>query len=447
MASQAIAVVPSKQKQVLLLDDTGGQRVFSKPQQAIKWLAENLNGAVILGTMGGPGQELFGRMADSGISVFRTPFSRLQEFGFEPKASSEDRAAMLQAAWQAKPEGFYPLREIDQTVMLIRELTRQRLNVQESRKMATLQLHSALRSMEFVLPDEAATAVELLRKGLKKQFSEPETLRQIEAEFQRLAEEVALSSGQQARIFAIRQFFSNPRFILGAKEDEQELEKQISKLLASVGIWQWLRRKGTTLPAIKGLGPAIGGAIVSEIGDIRRFPSSEDLRAYARFHINREGKFPHRKKGELSPFNRYLSRAVWLWTSDQVARYDHVWRELYQWKKAREMKAHPEPVARQAVDKTGRQYTIYDFSLKHLDSRAKRWTGSQLLNYLWSFWQEVAANRDPETWYVGSSWPAYFAQAEAELNDRLMAYLEEQIPLRRRKEPKEEEPDEEEEGI
>jgi len=445
MANQVIAIVPSKERHVYCEEAGGKGREFKTPAQVIPWLDERRNGGTtVLALMGGAGQDLFGRILEMGMSVQRIPMFQIQAItALESKASAEDRAAALHLVWENNSEVFYPLQELDQTVVMIRELTRQRLNVQEFRKTATLQLYGALRSLEYVLSEEATALVKLLQEGLKDLFRRPELREQIEAEFRRLETAVNLSDLQQGQIFAIRRFFSNPRFVLGAKEDEQELEKQISKLLKHAVIWQQLHG-ASGLPALKGFGPAIGGAIISEIGDIRRFPSPEALRAYARFHVNPEGKFPYRQIGEISPFNRYLSRAVWLWSSDQVARYDHVWKSLYLWKKVREMQAHPETVARTVLDKKKRSRMVYDFTLKHLDSRAKRWTGSQLLNYLWDLWQEVATGRDIGMWYVSSSWPAYFAKAEQELNSGLLAYLEAETPKRRRADPKEKDVEEEE---
>jgi len=365
----------------------------------------------------------------------------------EPKASIQDRAVALHLSWGEKPELFYPLQELDQTVVMIRELTRQRLNIQEFRKMATLQLHAALRALNFILPEEATSLVELIDKGLKDQFKKPELREQIDAEFKKLGTAIQLNDFQQARLFAIRNFFSNPGFVLGAKKDEQELEKQITKLLQHFSIWQWLSPgKDSALPPIKGFGPAVGGSVISEIGDIRRFATPEALRAYARFHVNQEGQFPYRKAGEFSPWNRYLNRAVWLWIDDQMPRYDHPWRLLYDWKKAKELQAHPEVQPRTITDKRGRTRTVYNYTLKHLDMRAKRWTGSQILNYLWGLWQEIAVEpgRDPRAWYALSSWPEYFAKATQELDQGLGSYLEDEIPKRRRQEPKEEDVEEKE---
>lgn len=442
-----IAVVPSKQMRVYV---SGRGAAFPDPGRFIAWLDSQRNGSspTVLGVMGGPGQELFSRIQDMGISVSRLPFYRMKVIaGVEPKASEEDRIAALEMAWEQQPEAFYGLASLDADVVLVRELTRQRLNIQGFRNSATLQVYGALRSLQFVLPEEAAELVKLLYRGLKDQFRKPELRNLIEAEFSRLANEVHLTSQQQARIFAIRGFFSNPSFVLGAKTDEEELEKRITGLLKGMEIWRWMHPgnpgKDSALPDLKGFGPAIGGAVVGEIGDIRRFPSANDLRAYARFHVNREGKFPHRQRGEISSWNRYLNRAAWLWSSDQLARYPGVWKTVYLVKKAQELQAHPEVVERPVTDRAGHSRTVFDFTLGHLDKRAKRYTGSVLLEYIWELWTAIAEGQDPEAWYAGSSWPALFSRGESEL-PAVQEYLAIEIPKRRRVQPAQKEDEEDE---
>lgn len=434
-----VILVPSQERRVLALSDSK-IRTFKEPARAVKWL-EKLEPETtsILGIMGGPSQTLFTQALHMGFSIWRVPMFKLQELtGLEPKASPKERAEAIRQSWEMAQGAFYQMEELDPIIGVIRELTRQRLNIQDFRKPATNQLHAALRELEFVLPPQAQPLIKLLKQAVKELFKRPETRSEIEEALRRLELEVMTTDVQQAQLLAIRRFFANPRFILGAKEDEEVLEERILRLLPELPIWPWLSLRDSVLPPIKGLGPSLGGSIVSEIGDIRRFPSPEALRAYARFHVTEEGKFPYRQKGEVAPWNRYLNRAVWLWSTDQMPRYDHPWRFLYDWKKARELQAHPNTTPREVKDKRGRKRTVWDYTLKHLDSRAKRWVGSQMLNYLWEFWWVVARNQDPRKWYPNSTWPEYFERLEGEiLAEGLDEYLEQEIPKRRRVEPKE----------
>ncbi|MDD5051089.1 MAG: hypothetical protein PHV93_05145, partial [Candidatus Pacebacteria bacterium] len=192
MESQAVVLVPSRRTEILILEQGKQQgRVFKEPDKALNFI-QQCESAVVLGIMGGHGQNLFARVLECGKSVYRIPIFRLNEAGLETGASANDRALAAVNFWEKNPELFYPMRDIDPTMLLMRELTRQRLNIQGFRKPATNQLHFALRDLEFILPEEARPLIELLRKGLKKLF--PKTImREIEAEFQRLETEIALT--------------------------------------------------------------------------------------------------------------------------------------------------------------------------------------------------------------------------------------------------------------
>ncbi|MDP2735097.1 MAG: transposase [bacterium] len=394
METQVAVLVPSKEKRYFLLTDTG--KKVLKTEELIEWL-ERSDGAPLLGPMGGSGQNFFVRAFQLGKEVHRIPWFQLEEAaGVTVGATPEERAEGILRAWQNQPALFYRFGLPDADVLMVRELTRVRLNIQEYRKMATLQYKAAFRDLE-----------PLLSEGRK--------------------------------FIALRTMFADPGMIQGALADEEELERRIKQLVEKLPIWHWLHpEKGSPLPRVLGLGPSLGGSLIGEIGDIRNFPAPENLRSYARLHVTLDGEFPRRKKGEVSSWNRYLNRALWLWSTDQMPRYDHVWRHLYDYRKANELQAHPEPVARKVVDRRNRERTVWDFTLKHCDSRAKRWVAVKLLNYVFDVWSAGEIGSDPEGWYPGSRWPAFFRQVETDLAGGLATYLEAEIPKRRRREPEEE---------
>ena len=388
----AVAMVPSKDKTVFIAGD-GDQKKLKGVEETLEFLESELAEGtdVLLGVMGGPAQNLFIRARQFGIGVHRIPWFKLYEStGITAGADTEERAEALRKAWVTSPEAFYPLEELDGTIWLVRELTRVRLGIQDKyRKPAQLQYQAAFRDMEPLLP-EGRTFVNL------------------------------------------RTTMANPRFIEGALADEHEFELRIKELTRNLPIWEALHPGDEgVLPAVKGLGPSLGGSLIGEIGDIRRFATPEALRAYARFHVNGNGNFPRRAKGKVSSWNRYLNRAVWLWSTDQMARYDHVWRHLYDWKKAKECQEHPELVSRVVV-KDGEKRRVSDFTLGHIDKRAKRWVGSKLLEYVWELWHAIERGESPEQWYAGSHWQALFTNVERELDDGLREFLYGEIERRKK---------------
>ena len=113
MANQGvIAVVPSKQHHIYI-SGQGEERDFVEPNEAFDWLAANRNAGVVA-VMGGPGQEFFARVAETGTPVFRVPMFRLQqEAGVESKDSAPDRAVGLQLLWETDPDAFYAFADVD----------------------------------------------------------------------------------------------------------------------------------------------------------------------------------------------------------------------------------------------------------------------------------------------------------------------------------------------
>lgn len=380
-------LVPSKEGRYVLQNGSAPE-TFGDSEVLLEHLGQ-LDPGELLGLMGGTGQAVFVRAQQLGWSVKRIPWHRLEQvIGNSVAGASEaERAAQLAAAWQQDPDAFYLAHEPDERIYLIRELTRVRLAIQETyRKPAQLQYQAVYRELAPLLPEEG-------------------------------------------RLVRIRTTFADSAMIAGAKQDEQALEAQIKHLVAGLSIWEALHpAKDGVLPRVLGLGPSLGGSLIGEIGDIRRFERPENLRAYARFHVNGEGGFPRRRRGEVANWNKYLNRAVWLWSSDQVARYDHIWRQLYLWHKAHELRQHPEAERRPKADGNG---TAAYYTLGHLDKRAKRRVGSKLLEYVFDLWWAIARGEDPEAWYRRSAWPEQFARAEDELAAGLLAELQGAIAARR----------------
>ncbi len=430
-----VVVLVSLKKRVLAATE-GDYQEFQKLEEVVQFF-QALQGqeVVLLGVMGGQYQSLFSRVAQLGIPVWRIPMFRLQELtGLTVRASSKKRAEAIRQAWRVKPDYFYPMRPLERTVSLLRQLTRFRKDIQDTfRKPAQLQFLSALREIQFILPSGAEEVVEIIKEAAKGLFRKQKLQDKLKEALQGL--ESVLLKEEKKEILPITQSFANPRFIIGAKEDEEGLKAQIKSLVKTHPLWKCFHPpKNSALPPIKGMGSVLVGSILGEIGDIRRFSSPKNFRAYARFHLI-EGKFPKRVAGKLSSWNSHLHNVLWLWANEQMPKYKHLWRSLYLWRKAKEIQAHPEVKSRIIEDKQGRSRIIYDYTLRHLDSRAKRWVGSQLLNYLWDLWQKLECNEDLEFWYSNSSWPIYFKRVEKELKDGLMEFLKAEILKRQRNAP------------
>ena len=319
-----VSIVPSKKNEVFVF--AGGElRCFSSPALAAKgleiiagrnideWLAgidEKKRSAVekrleffhqlegnktlIFGIMGGSGQALFMRAADLGLDVRRIPISRLYALTqVEPKSSPGERCEAITNAWGQDESAFYPLAPIDPSILLARGLARERLGIQDLRKPMQLRFHAGLRDAQYILPVESEGLISLIKKAVKDLFHNRKLVEQIAGALESLR--ALLPSSFQQRLQGVMGHYAQPRFIVAAKEEEEKLEKYILELIGDLPIWKTLHANGNSkLPGVKGLGPALGGVIIGEIGDIRRFPSASDLRSYARFGL-KDGFFPKRK--------------------------------------------------------------------------------------------------------------------------------------------------------
>jgi len=114
-------------------------------------------------------------------------------------------------------------------------------------------------------------------------------------------------------------------------EQRQQVETEISNLMASIP--QFI----TTIP---GIGLVTGAMILSEIGDIRRFPGSKQLVAYAGIDatVVKTGQFVGNEMHMSKRGSHYLRNALWHASLGAVLHSHEI--KLYYEKKRAEGKPH-----------------------------------------------------------------------------------------------------------
>lgn len=110
-------------------------------------------------------------------------------------------------------------------------------------------------------------------------------------------------------------------------KEENQANRLLEKAVVGCRAWQ-------VFEPIEGVGPAIAGALIAAIGDIRRFATYQKLFAFSGLHpLARDGKkfaqgdertsgdsiFPRRRRGQLSNWNQFAKQAFWL-LGDQFNR-------------------------------------------------------------------------------------------------------------------------------
>jgi transposase len=107
------------------------------------------------------------------------------------------------------------------------------------------------------------------------------------------------------------------------------LRKELSNIDKALGEWCADSADATLIRTIPGVGVVLAATILSEIGDVHRFPDSKQLCAYAGLvpKVQSSGKTLH--IGKLAKGGRHLLRgALWMATLSLVRRDKH-FKELY----------------------------------------------------------------------------------------------------------------------
>lgn len=381
-----VVIVPTQQDKFVIRQD-GATRTLDGVSEVYDWLSEQVD-PIIHTVMGGPAQYLFFSLAWKQVAeVHRVPQHPLYErTDLARGASAEDRAAAIELLVSSAPDCFYPIRQVDQAVFLVREAARQRLRIQTYyRKKAAQQALAAENDLRFFLDPDVMSELEKLRKEDSDAYATE------------LRRRIRNTPAGDIRLTRLRDVFLDPGIISGATRDEKRLEDFLRDTLALIPIYQALRPGSDNGPllAFKGLGPAIGGSIIGEILDIRRFESAPQLRSYAGYGVAKGGGMQVKRSGETLGFSPGMRQPLWLWSADQVPKQGGVGRLLYDWAKLDELRRHPEVIVETGERKDGQPFTRYQFTAGHIDRRAKRRVASMLLEYIHMLWWAIERGEDP----------------------------------------------------
>lgn len=153
------------------------------------------------------------------------------------------------------------------------------------------------------------------------------------------------------------------------KEMEKDVLKLIAKMLKSEPIYT------VYLSHILGVGPAISGRIITNIGDPGRFNRISNLWSYAGLGVQ-DGAAPKKRRGQIANWNQDLRMTV-------------VGRLVPQFIK---LKNHHDCFGRQLYDQYKRFYLKRDtgkISLGHIENRARRKVAKVFLSCLWVAWRRI----------------------------------------------------------
>ncbi|HEO3673222.1 TPA: IS110 family transposase [Streptococcus agalactiae] len=163
--------------------------------------------------------------------------------------------------------------------------------------MASKELLKAYATPEEMLSVSTRKLSKLLEKTSRGHFGKPKAM-----EIKTLASQsVGIHLAQDAFAFQIRQMLEQLDFVETQIQDlEQEIQAYMDKLDSPV----------TSVP---GVGPVYGAVILSEIGDIHRFPSEKQLVSYSGIDasVHESGDFQASQTHMSKRGSPYLRRAIW----------------------------------------------------------------------------------------------------------------------------------------
>ncbi len=178
---------------------------------------------------------------------------------------------------------------------------------------------------DYTTPEELASIntrklSNLLAKASKGRFSKAKAL-EIKAV---AAGSIGITLGVDAFAFQIRQIIEQLEYV---EEQLQALDDEIAA---------YMERINSPITTIPGIGPVYGATILSEIGDIRRFPSGKQLVSYAGLDatVKESGEFTGTQNRISKRGSSYLRRALW-GAAFHASQWDPELAEYYQGLRAR----------------------------------------------------------------------------------------------------------------
>lgn len=176
-------------------------------------------------------------------------------------------------------------------------------------------------------------------------------------------------------------------------KEEVEATKLLEKAVKASRPW-------ALFEPIEGVGPAIAGALIASIGDVKRFATYQKLMAFSGLHpLSKDGKkfgkgdarasddsiFPRRRRGQLSNWNQQAKQALYLLGDQFNRRPDSYWGTKLYANKVSLRIAHPEVVM--VPDKDGKLKKRYTDG--HIHKMAIWKTLRQFVRWLYRAWTNL----------------------------------------------------------
>lgn len=311
-----------------------------------------------------------------GVRVYRLPIYHLPGKGRRTQGSRSIKTSLAPAIaeFATMERGkFYGFRPLDAKIAYVRAIARAFYMLQDRlRKPAQLRLQSAYRELYLIEDVPAEMKVEQYVKQM-----------------------VARSGIFQA-----------------LTEEEERWKERLKEALKGIPIWEKLL-KGSK---VRGIGVGLGGMLIGEINDVRRFPKRDALVHYCGAHVTpapdylvRQGimsELARRRSGQVANWHQRLRVTLWKWAYVQIpkmatqAKYkDDPWCQKFLGRKNYEVSKRDERgISEKGIivtlpggdkeDESGGERVKQKryYGKLHLHKRAAAWLRTQFVRWLYAEW-------------------------------------------------------------
>lgn len=162
--------------------------------------------------------------------------------------------------------------------------------------------------------------------------------------------------------------------------EEGRRQRELERALVGLDVYE------EVLKPVEGLGPLIAARLIAAVGNIGRFATEAKFKAFCGVHVLPDGRFPRRRRNELSNWNPVARQALFLLADQFNRRPDSHWGQVLRRYKLELRARHPEEIGENGK----KRYTD-----GHIHKMAIWRTLTKFVEWLFREWKTLDAQRSP----------------------------------------------------
>jgi len=167
---------------------------------------------------------------------------------------------------------------------------------------------------------------------------------------------------------------ANDVVLLALLKEEQNREKELRSAVRALEVWDEI------FEPLTGCGEVLAAGLIAPIGDIRRFGTKHQLKAFCGVHVQSDGRFPRKRSGSVANWNPRARQALYLLADQFNRRPDSDWGLKLRDYKVKLREKHPE------VEEVNGKKRYTD---GHIHKMAIWRTLTKFVEWLWREWTRL----------------------------------------------------------